>query len=544
MTTLFLSAPASGAHWLLFALALLLMALPVLGLVLAVDPTQRRPGVGILIDLRTGASSNAGGEIRYLLLGVKNTADGTGTEDTTIYEDMAGADQVGTIAGAGGATHLAARALFNENPTASVDLVLMGAPIGNTATGEIVFDDSDAVTADRTVLLTICGRQIVSYWFVGETDVQAATRAVTMINRATRRLPVIATNAGGSSATVLLTFKSKGKIGNDATFRAELTEGTGGAVAPNGNENFTGGTTEPDATAVLELVKQREYRLIVPCLSNADLATATTTSNMGLIKSHIQSYNTGIGALLQTAHTACTDTTTNAKAMTGQHNLEYFSHHLIRGGQSLPSEWGGVIAGIYGREIRSDANHPFVLKEFRETTEIYGTSNIDADNLTPAEIEDLLNSGVSYIEYNAQRRPRMARPISTYFEDTDGNPDDRILDISKVFGAISVGADLRTQVQRTFKGKKLAKTLPAGRTGIPRDIVTEQDAKSFIVGRIRSQHVAAGVVNGVRLDEVVEDGSLIVQVAPTNETQLQVVLPLRIIPPLVATSIAIVQADP
>jgi phage tail sheath gpL-like len=541
--SVFMSAAAPGwstAHWLLLALGVLFAALPALGLLLAIDPTLRRPGVGVLINLRTGASSAAGGEIRYLLLGVKNTANGTGTIET-LYEDVANADEVGTRAGVGGLTHLAAQRLFEENPTASVDLILMDAPSGNAAAGTITFDDSTPVTVDQVVTATICGRTILSDWFAGETDIEAATRLVSKINAATKRVPVTAANGGGTLAVVTLTAKSKGKWGLDVSYDCELSDGTGGAVT-TAAANLTGGTTEPDAQNSLDLVLAREYRLIVPCLSNADLATATTASNMGLIKAHISGNNSGIGALLQTAHTGCTDSTTNAKAMSNQHGFEYFSHHLCRGGQSLPAEWGAAIAGMYGREIRSDANHPFVLAEFKDSTEIYGSADINGDQLTAAEIEDLLTSGVAYIDYTAQRRPRLARPITTYFEDSDGTGDDRVLDVSKVFGMIAVGSDLRVQVQREFRGKKLLPALPSGRTPIPPNIVEEKDAKAFILARLRSQWVGAGVVNGVKLDEVVEDESLIVRVNPTDETQLDVFLPLRIIPPLVKTSITLVQA--
>lgn len=541
-TDLFLSAGAapSASHWILLVLGVLFMALPVLGLVTAIDPTTRRPGVGVLINLRTGASSSAGGAIRYLLIGVKNAANGTATVEV-LYEDMANADAVGTLAGTGGLTHLAAQRIFDENPTASVDLILMDAPSGNTATGTITFDDSSAVTADRDVIITIAGREIRSVWLAGETDIQAATRAVSKINAATKRCPVIASNGGSTLAAVTLTAKSKGKWGLDISYDCELVDGAGGSVA-TAAAKLTGGTTEPDITNALALVEQREYRLIVPCLSNADVATASTSSNMGLLKTHIGGRNSGIGALLQTAHTACTDSTTNAKAMANQHDYEYLTHHLCRGGRSLPAEFAGAIAGLFGREIRSDANHPFVLAEFKDTTEIYGSDDIDGDGLTAAEAEDLLESGVSYVEYTAQRRPRLARPVTTYFEDSDGNPDDRILDVSKVFGMIAVAADLRTEVQRAFKGKKLVKNLPSGRTPIPPNVVEEKDAKSFIIGRIRSQWVAAGVINGVKLDEVIADGTLVVQVDDTDETQLNTFLPLRVIPPLVKTSIVVVQA--
>jgi phage tail sheath gpL-like len=515
-------------------------AIPVLGLQLAIDPTTRRPGVGVLINLRTGPSSAAGGEIRYLLLGQKRTTGGTATVET-LYEDMADADAVGTLAGVGSQAHLAAQRLFEEHPTASVDLVVLTESGGNAAAGTVTLDDATAVSVDQTLVVTICGREVEIVWAAGETDIVAATRLVAKIGAMTKELPVTAANGGGTLAVVTLTAKSKGPWGNDVKISYTLTGGTGGAVTLSGAA-LSGGTTEPSVATALGLVAQREYRLIVPCLSNADLANASTTSNMGRIKTHITGKNTGIGALLQTAHSACTDSTTNAKAMSNQHDTEYFSHHLVRGALSLPCEWGAAIAGIYGREIGSDPNHNFIGVEFK--AELYGSPTIDSDALTAAEIEDLLTSGVSYVGYTlgGGRTPRLERPITTYFEDSDGNPDDRILDVGKVFGAIAVGSDLRVFAQRTFAGKKLLPSLPSGNTPIPPNIVEEKDAQGLIVGRIRSQWVASGVVNGTRLDEVLADGSLIVRVNPIDETQLDVFLPLRIVPPLVKTSITIVQA--
>lgn len=518
-----------------------LMALA-FGFVLAIDPTTRRPGVGVLINLRTGSSTSGGGEVRFLLIGVKNAADGTTTPEDAVHEDVL-PDDVSALCGPGGLTHIAAQRLFEEFPTASVDLVVMAAPAGNTATGTITFDDASPVTADRTVVANIIGVEIGSVWLVGETDIQAATRLVARINAQSRRLPVIASNAGGASAVVTLTAKSKGKWGNDIRIRCVLTDGAGGAVSTSGAQ-LTGGTTDPDVAAVLALVTQREYRLIVPCLSNADLATASASSNMGKIRTHIAGNNSGIGALLQTAVTACTDSTTNAKAMSGQHDFEYFNHTLCRGGESLPAEFGAAIAGMYGREIKLDANHPFVKATFNARTQIYGSAAIDTDALSAAEEEDLLNSGVSYIEYTSgtAKRPRLARPITTYFEDDDGNPDDRILDVSKVYGMIAVAADLRVECERAWQGLKLMKTLPSGRTPIPPGVVGEADAKSFVIARIRTQWVKPGVINGDRLDAAIADGSLIVQVDDVDETQLDVFLPLRVIPPLVKTSLTFVQA--
>ena len=539
-----------GAAWSIFLVALMLLgappklvgvlSLPLLPMIgLAVDPTSRRPGVGLAINLRSGTSTQLTGAQRILILSTKNASGGSATVET-IYESVASADAVGALAGYGGLAHLAAKRLFEEYPTATVDCLFMAAASGNTAVGSIVFDDTTPVSVAQTVTIKIAGYVFTMTWDAGETDIAFATRVVAKITALSKFLPVTAANGGGASATVTLTFKQKGKAGLDCKYSAVLSDGTGGSVTPNDATAMTGGTTEPDpADCILQMVG-REWRFILPCISNADVATASTTSTMGKLRTYIRANDTGIGALLQTSHTACTDSTSNAKAMSNQHGFEYFSHHLARGALSLPCEWAGAVVGAYARETKSDPNHPFVRQELRAT--LVGSPDIAGDKLTAAEEEDLLNSGVSYFGQNAQGEPRFERPITCYFEDTDGNADDRVLDVSKVFGMIAVGADLRTFCQRTFKGKKLMKNLPSGNTPIPPNIVEEKDAKGLIVGRIRSQWVTNGVIRGDKLDEVLADSSLVVQVDGTDETQLDVFLPLRVVPPLVKTSIDIVQA--
>lgn len=509
---------------------------------LSIDPTSRRPGVGIKINLRSGPSSAAGGEIRILLMAAKNATGGTATVDTVLYQDVVDANEVAGLAGVGGMAHLAAARLFEEHPTATLDCVFMAAASGNTATGAITFDDGTPVTAAQTVIVNICGRIFSVVWEVGESDVDVATKLVSKIGQLTRSLPVTASNGGGTLAAVTITFKQKGKAGLDVRYGATLADGTGGDVTPNDLTNMTGGTTEPDNTAALLVLPTHEYRIILPCLSNADVATASATSNMGRLKAYMAANDSGIGALLQTAHTFCTDSTAHAKAMTGQHDWEYFSHHLARGGLSLPCEWAGATCGLYAREIKLDPAHSFIEAEFKESTTLYGSPNLNSDALSEAEEEDLLNNGASYIGYTAQRRPRLARPISTYFEDSDGNPDDRVLDFSKTFAMCAVGDDLRVLCQRTFKGKKLMKTLPSGRTPIPPNVVGEEDAKGIIIGRIRSKWVTDGVIRGDKLDEVIADGSLVIQVDPTDEMQLDAFLPLRVVPPLAKTSLYLAQA--
>lgn len=539
-----------GAAWSIFLVALMLfgappklvgvLSLPLLPMIgLAVDPTSRRPGVGLAINLRSGTSTQLTGTQRILLLSTKNASGGSATVDTVIYEAVANADAVATLAGPGGLAHLAATRLFEEYPTATLDCIFMADASGNSAAGTITFDATTPVSSAQTVTTKIAGYEFTIVWNAAETAIVAATRLVAKIGTLSKFLPVTAANGGGTLAAVTLTFKQKGKAGLDCKYSVALSEGIGGA-ATAAAAALTGGTTEPDpANAILKMAG-REWRFILPCISNADMALASATGTMGKLKTYIAANDSGIGALLQTAHTVCTDSTTNAKAMTNQHCFEYFSHHLARGALSLPCEWAGAAVGAYARDSKVDPAHPFVQQELVAT--LVGSPDTATDDLTVAEQEDLLNSGVSYFGRTAQGVPRFERPISTYFEDADGNADDRVLDISKTFALVAVGSDLRTFCQRTFRGKKLMKNLPTGNTPIPPGIVEEKDAKGLIVGRLRSAWVTAGVIRGDKLDEVLADESLVVQVDPLDETQLDVFLPLRVVPPLVKTSIDIVQA--
>jgi phage tail sheath gpL-like len=505
----------------------------------AIDPLTRRPGVGLKIDLKTGSSSSAAQAIRILLLSPKNASGGTATVDTTVYESVVHADAVSTLLGPGSLGHLAASRVFEEFPTAAVDVIALAAASGAQASGTITFDDTTPVTVARVAEVEIAGRVLTIDWFAGETDITAATRLVAKIGQLTKELPVTATNGGGTLAAVTLTFKSKGLSGNDAIYRARLLDGgTGGAVTPGTRTALSGGTTEPSVVNALTLITQREYRLIVACIGNTDAANASTTSTLGRLKTHLVGRGEGIGALLQTVHSACTDSLVNAKACTNQHNFEFFTHHLARGALSLPCEWAGAVAGLVAREIRTDPNHNFIHTPFR--AELYGSPSIDADALTAAECEDALVSGVSYVSYTVRMEPRLERPITSYFEDSDGNPDDRVLDASKPLAAMAVLTDLRTRCARAWANMKLAKTLPAGSTPIPPRVVTEAAARAFIVGILR-EWCGQGVILESELDAALADGSLVIQVDDTDEHQLDTYLPLKIVPIFAKHSIVLHQ---
>ena len=62
-------------------------------------------------------------------------------------------------------------------------------------------------------------------------------------------------------------------------------------------------------------------------------------------------------------------------------------------------------------------------------------------------------------------------------------------------------------------------------------VIEERDIKAFVIGRLRLFQ-AAGVVTKASLDTAIESGTLIVQVNALDSTQVDIVLPFSIVPPL------------
>ncbi len=57
------------------------------------------------------------------------------------------------------------------------------------------------------------------------------------------------------------------------------------------------------------------------------------------------------------------------------------------------------------------------------------------DKLTDAQVEDLLNSGISPLNLTAQNDVYLIAPITTHSQDASGNPDFRVYYVTEVSGA-------------------------------------------------------------------------------------------------------------
>jgi len=511
---------------------------------LAMSPTQRTPGVAVLIDFLAEATSAGSASLRGLIIAPK-ASTGSITSDTEIVQGLAGAAGASTYLGAGSPGHLAAKALFRELPLANIDLISPTPSTGAFATGTFTFDDSQGsstdITAARTVTATIAGREISIQWLVGETREQAATKLVTAISAASDDLPVSAANAGGTSAVCTITSKVKGTWGNDILTYVDVSGGTGGSVVA-GAAAMASGAGEMDITTALTKIINTEYDFILLVTSNAD-AVSASTSNPSRLKSYLDTYGEGQPALLQQGIYACTSTLSGLKAATAVINYGRTQVLLARTCQSLPCEWAAAEMGARMRERAKYAVKNRIHMVYRAT--LYGPRDHVTSDLSAVEIEDALQHGITPITFNSTFVPWPERPITTYWKDTSAAPDDRILDVTRVDGMFTVAKDLRSTIPAQFQGKSLSPDLPTGDDQLPPDVVEIGTVRAFVVARCRLWQ-GRGVLRKDKLDEAIgtrdEPGELQVVINETDATQVDMLIPLATIPPLAKFSMYFTQA--
>jgi phage tail sheath gpL-like len=487
----------------------------------AVAPTVKTPGYYLTIDLLGGAAAPSNGLLRALIISPKNSSGATITDDTQV-EQIFGADDAAELLGEGNPGHLAAKRLFEHYNLASVDVLAPTPSAGAAATATQTF--TGPATTNGTVRFRIHGRVIDVPWLSGESATTFAARAALAINALSADLFVtVAADVGDLDYTA----KALGPWGNDVLINASIIEGASGAAVSVNPSALTGGTTEPNFTTALTNVDTREYRIIIACLSNADATLATSSSNADRLKTHINALNTGNQAKLQVGLVGHTGTTTNVKGGAVNRNEVAFEYIYGQTFEDLPCELAGAEAGDTLAEITVMPNANRIGRKLN----LYGPRDTAASKLTAAEVEDLLNNGVTPIDIELNTDELfVVRPITTHSLD-GGTPDYRCLDLSDVHGVYTVSQDIRTAVSQEFRGASISPDQPPNSDPLPTHVVELKDVRAFHLGRLELW-ADRGVINRTQLRADVANDEFIFEINAADATQVDTLLPYSIIKPV------------
>ena len=499
------------------------MAIP-----LAVSPGQLTPGLYLVVDLLAGAASPNTGTLRVALMASKSAA-GDLTADTELRTgggEVTAAQAFGT----GTPGHLTAKQIYAIFPAAVIDFV---APAAGAGVATLDLTLSGVPTSNNSINLDIMGREFQVAWLSGVTADDTKDAVIDAINQQTDDLAVTAVDGGVGVVTI--NFKVTGNVGNDVIVLANLNlsvTGTEAIAGATSQTNLAGGTTDPSLVASLATLSGKEYHVILPCLSNTDVANVVTQNNLGRTVAHIDGLNEGLGALLQ--QTVCGITSTLALAVAaapdanGAANSEKAELILCIAGRGLPCELAGREVG--GR-IRAESTDPAANRIGEVMSEYIGALDVVGDKPTIPESETALGAGVSLISYTAQGAEVLVRAITTHSQDAAGGPDRRLLDVQNVSATYIVARDLRSALPAEFPQAKISKDTLPGEEPPPRGVIEERDIKAFLINRLRFW-VTQGVITKQSVDDAVNGGTLIVQVNASDATQVDIVLPFSIVQPL------------
>lgn len=487
----------------------------------AVASSVKTPGVYLRIDL-LGPSSNAGtAALRALLIAPKGSA-GNITANTEVRPCF-GADDVATALGSGTPGHLASKRFFRRFPLGRLDVAAPTASAGSSATGTQTF--SGTATENSTIRFHIHGRIVEVSWLAGETAAQFVTRAVAAINQNSADLFV---TAAADTADIDYTAKVAGPWGNDVRIFVAVYTGGGGITISANPAALTGGTTEPSIATVLTLVSTTEYAVIIPCLSNADAADTSSSSNAERLANHINTFSTGLGALLQKGVVGITGSTANAKAGAIDRNNERVWYPLGRVWDDLPCEIAATEAGeaLARASVRANYNRIGTVYD-----DLYGPRDVVANRLSAAETEDLLNNGVTPLDVDPLTGQRyLVAPITTH-STSGGAPDYRAYHLSDVFAMDAVFGGLRTALKQEFPNASITEDLPPGSDELPAGVIERRDVLAFAIRYLRGW-ARDGVVSRTKLDAAIEAQELQVLIDDVDPSQVNIFVPTGIIKPL------------
>ncbi len=503
----------------------------------AIAPSLKTPGIGLKVNLLAGVNSPGSSPLRTLIIADK-ASTGTGTAGQ-LYASV-GPEDVATLLGAGTRGHLLAKALFKEDGTARVDLVICAEAGTVKGSGTLTWASTPTVT--WTYTLRVCGREYTGSWPAGTTHINQAIAITSLIASKTNELPVTCTDNGSGVNTIAA--KTDGTWGNDIIVELEIVGGATGTIdgaTTKVTKNLSSGTGEYDPAAALTLVSTTEYDFIAPVSGNTVINTSGSTTVPAKVQTHIDGLDTGLNAKLQQMVLGFTGTSSSALTAAGYRNFGPSQLVVWQAARSLPCEIQGA---ELGQRLRERAIDPAVNRiDMPYVAELFGPISLASSALSEIQVEALLNGGATPIEQldNGEVRPK--RPITTYHVDGSNNPDYRLLDTSRVDGIYDVAKDYRSFVGQRYRGKKLAPDQPAGSDPLPPNTVMPRTVRADLIARTRIW-IDKGVVQRQAFEEAVANGEFIVAIDDADTAQLDIVSPLKIVPPFAKASIVVNHTGP
>ncbi|GGG31008.1 tail protein [Caldovatus sediminis] len=373
---------------------------------------------------------------RALLIG-QQLAAGTATPATPYR--ITRLDQAKRLFGAGSVAAAMAEAFLAANTTSDLTMIGLADPgDGVAASGSLTLSGTPG--ASGVLALYIAGRRVPVTVAAGAAlnDIAAAIRAAIAAD------PDLPVTASGTLATVTLTAKHAGAVGNQIDVRlnrlpGEATPpGLAVAITP-----LSGGAGAPDVGAALAAIAAEWY---------TDIAVAWTDSaNLLALTSELAARYAAMGRLDAHAYAGLAGSFGQLAAAGAALNSPHLTLIGARASPSPPWAWAAALCGVATFHL---ANDP--ARQLRSLALPGIAAPAQADRFTPTEQDLLLRDGISTFDVARDGAVRLSRVITTYQTSPLAVEDTAWLDVMVPKTLSRIRYDWSGYVSLTYARHKLA----------------------------------------------------------------------------------------
>lgn len=395
-------------------------------------PTSiRKPGVYTEYNSRNAVSTLPTNEQEVLIVAPQIGAESAFSAPVRIYSDI----EAEKIFGAGSWAHLMARIAILNNPLIRLSVIgLQDNDAGVAATGELTLVGS---ASDMGYLsATIAGVDYKVSVAKSEQANAVAKRLEAVINAS----PYCPVRAQATDATISLTAKCKGEIGNEIELSV-LNAATG--LTMNATA-FSGGANNTDLTAALASVAGTHYHIIISPFAD--------DKNAKILRTHLEAVSSPLEkkpaiGVLSWRGTMATGTTYTEKINSERISCAWYKG-AVESNALLAAGFGAVIAK------EEDPAKPLNTLEIKGLTPVEPTQNPLLTEVNQALFHGL--TPITVVNY----RVRIMRAITTYTKSATNTDDPSYLDLTTIRTLDYTRKAIEQRIELRFPRAKLSNRTP------------------------------------------------------------------------------------
>jgi len=487
-----------------------------------ISPANKYPRAFITVKYGAGRQSPLSAPRKVLVVGYPAVVGGsTATGTNGIVYPLPSVDDAITYFGGGSEVYEGADAALNQDAATALYGISFAEAAGGTYT-EWTLTIANQATLGGTLSLYVNGRVVEIVITAGQTANDQATAVYNTFIKY-KNLPVYIDQAPGA-AVVTFRWKHKGARGTQMTLRYKvegITTSTYTLV-----QSQAGITDANPNTGALDKIAAKDFDYII-CPDNTSSATVGIKQFVTYADNRADPLTSLRGVIVAATKDTYANAVTLATAVNAHRCFLIWARNFEDSTMRIAARYGAAVASGTSADPTANIN-------FLKLKSVYGPV-LESDWITEIEATNALNNGLSCARFTPQGACFVPRPITSRFQDVNGNPDYRTLDVGKVLMPDYMADFWEQDIPVSWEGYKLRDDDPNDNGEPMEKVCTPKLFKSYLAGGLRREYKLGRLknpevyINGEGTGGGGNGGQLDVKIHASVDSRLVCDVPLDII---------------